>query len=120
MEIKGLQRLSKNEWLYKLSGRLTEKLSKWVALLENASPEVARLITAKILQINPDRSDYCPPTISLKGMTEEQHIGILKAVVLCLQKEDYGIQNAGIWIMEQLVQEGCNLSLYKEMLRHLY
>ena len=49
-------------------------------------------------------------------MTEEQHIGILKAVVLCLQKEDYGIQNAGIWIMEQLVQEGCNLSLYKEML----
>ena len=36
MEIKGLQRLSKNEWLYKLSGRLTEKLSKWVALLENA------------------------------------------------------------------------------------
>ena len=106
MEIEELKKLPKNERFYRLSLRIPKKMSDWVAVLEYASPVIARLITAKLLEIHPDNSVYRHTIVSLQAMTEGQRVGIAKAATLCQQ------ENAGKWIKEQLIQrKGANIVL---------
>lgn len=117
-EIQEFQILPKSKRFYSLSRHFPGKMPEWFTVLENASLETARLMTAKLLEIHPEMPANSSEAsiISSKGMTNEQYAGILAASMKCLQNDVNEIQNAGILVMEQLVRDGCNLSLYKDLL----
>ncbi len=118
-EIENLLKLPIGKWPFTFSYRLHDNMSYWIELIKYTSLETVRLITAKLFELNPEKPYNWPhgyPIISTKDLTEEQHAGILKAAVKCLQIDDYEVQKTGLWVIEQLAKEGCNLSLYKDML----
>lgn len=90
----------------------TEKFN-WLKVIERSSHGIARVLTAELLSL--PRTNFCHwshPIVSTKNFDEAQLKELILAIITCLQDKDPHVQEAGISILEQLVKEGRNLSVY--------